>query len=93
MAAAHALRWVRYFIAIWGLRPGCGGKRVIVQRIRIDQTIETKVKNLARDADGVEGLVPRSTNLTFQPIRGDRPEEDVVRGEIIGVVVAAYLPG
>jgi transcriptional regulator with XRE-family HTH domain len=68
------------------------GKRVIVQRVRADQTIETTVKELARDESGSEWLVPRSTNLTFQPIRGDRPDEGIIRVEIIGVVVGAYLP-
>lgn len=70
------------------------GKRVVVQRVRSDNTIETTVKELRRDSDGVEWFVPRSTNPAFQrPFRCDQPDDpEVVRVEIIGVVVASIRP-
>lgn len=69
------------------------GRRVIVQRTRSDGTIETTVKELIRTEDGVEWLRPRSTNPTFLPFRGDRPDApDIVQVEIIAVVVGSYRP-
>lgn len=69
------------------------GRRVIVQRSRADGTIETTVKELIRTEDGVEWLRPRSTNPTFLPFRGDRPDApDIVQVEIIALVVGSYRP-
>lgn len=69
------------------------GKRIVVQRQRDTLELETTVKELVRDADGVEWLVPRSTNPAFQrPIRADDPEDGITRVEIIGVVVASIRP-
>jgi transcriptional regulator with XRE-family HTH domain len=69
------------------------GKRVIAQRHRENGTIETTVKELVRDADGVEWLVPRSNNPKHQPFRGDEPgDPSVTYVEIIAVVVGAYAP-
>lgn len=68
------------------------GKRVVVQRTRMDGTFETTVKELIRN-DGVEWLRPRSTNPAFLPFRGDQPDEsDIVKVEIIAVVVGSYRP-
>jgi phage repressor protein C with HTH and peptisase S24 domain len=66
------------------------GKRVIVQRTRIDGHVEATVKELIRDEDGVEWLVPRSHNPIHRAFRGDQPDsKDISRVEIIGVVVAS----
>jgi SOS-response transcriptional repressor LexA len=68
-------------------------KRVIVQRVRFGQEIETTVKELVRSDDGVEWLVPRSTNPAFQtPIRCDDPGSDIESINIIAVVVASVRP-
>lgn len=80
-------------IAYDGGYPIPNGKRVIVQRRCIDGTVETTVKELVRDGDGVEWLVPRSLNPAFQtPFRADQPEEGVERVEIIALVVGSYRP-
>lgn len=69
------------------------GRRVVVQRERIDGTLETTVKELVRTDDGVEWLRPRSTNPAFLPFRGDRPDDPgIVRVEILAVVVGSYRP-
>jgi phage repressor protein C with HTH and peptisase S24 domain len=68
------------------------GRRVIVQRERIDGELETTVKELVRGEDGIEWLVPRSTNPAFQPFRGDQQDEDIVRCEIIALVIASIRP-
>jgi phage repressor protein C with HTH and peptisase S24 domain len=66
------------------------GKRVIVQRTRKDGTVEATVKELVRDEQGAEWLVPRSHNPVHQAIRGDTPDSpDIDRVEIVGVVVAS----
>jgi phage repressor protein C with HTH and peptisase S24 domain len=65
------------------------GKRVIVQRTRDDGTLEATVKELVRDENGVEWLVPRSTNPVHQAFRGDQPEPGIKRVEIIARVVAS----
>lgn len=66
------------------------GKRVIVQRVRSDGQVEATVKELMRNEDGAEWLVPRSTNPIYHAFRGDQPgENDIERVEIIGVVVAS----
>lgn len=69
------------------------GKRVIVQRIRNGDETETTVKEYHRDAEGVEWLVPRSLNPSFQhSFRADDEEPGISRAEIIAVVVAAVIP-
>ena len=69
------------------------GRRVIVQRERIDGTLETTVKEMIRTDDGTVWLRPRSTNPSFLPFRGDVPDDpDITRVEIIGVVVGSYRP-
>lgn len=65
------------------------GKRVIVQRTKRDGTLEATVKELVRGDDGVEWLVPRSSNPQHQAFRGDQPGEGISRVEIIAVVVAS----
>lgn len=79
------LECVDYF----GDEPIPSGKRVIVQRTRKNGTIEATVKELVRDDDGIEWLVPRSTNPAYQAFRGDQPGEGIKRVEIIAVVVAS----
>lgn len=70
--------------------PVPSGKRVIVVRTKLDGTLEATVKEFVRDAQGVEWLVPRSTNPAFQAFRGDKPESpDIVKIEIVGLVVAS----
>lgn len=64
-------------------------KRVIVQRTRKDGTLETTVKELVRDENGIEWLVPRSSNPMHQAFRGDQPGEGIKRVEIIARVVAS----
>lgn len=69
------------------------GKRVIAQRTRLDGTVEATVKELIRDDQGVEWLVPRSNNPRHQAMRGDTPDSpDIARIEIIAVVVASIRP-
>lgn len=69
------------------------GKRVIVQRRRIGDGIETTVKEYFRDADGIEWLVPRSRNPAFQaPFRCDQPGDDIEAIEVIAIVVASIQP-
>lgn len=65
------------------------GKRVIVQRTHRDGTLEATVKELIRDEDGVEWLVPRSSNPVHQAFRGDEPGPGITRVEIIARVVAS----
>lgn len=66
------------------------GKRVIVLRTRVDGSVETTVKELVREDDGTEWLVPRSRDPSFQAFRGDQPDsEDIVKVEILAIVVAA----
>jgi len=67
------------------------GKRVIVERLRDDGEREVTVKELHRDQDGVEWLVPRSSNPAFQtPVRADDQPDDIVQVRVIGVVVGSY---
>lgn len=73
--------------------PVPSGKRVIVQRTKMDGTVEATVKEFVRDSAGVEWLVPRSSNPAYQSFRGDRPDaSDITRVEIIGIVVASIRP-
>lgn len=76
-----------------GEAPVQSGKRVIVVRTKFDGTVEATVKELARDDEGVEWLVPRSSNPSFQAFRGDQPDSpDITRIEIVGIVVASIRP-
>ena len=69
------------------------GKRVIVQRVRDDDRVETTVKEYIVDAAGVPWLVPRSSNPALQaPIRADKPEPGIVTVEIFAIVVASIRP-
>jgi phage repressor protein C with HTH and peptisase S24 domain len=68
------------------------GKRVIVQRTKADGTQESTVKELVRDADGTEWLVPRSSNPMHQAFRGDEPGPGITRVQIIARVVASIRP-
>jgi SOS-response transcriptional repressor LexA len=69
------------------------GKRVIVQRTRSDGHLETTVKELQRDPSGRIWLRPRSSNPMFQAFPADEPDSpDIVRIEIIGVVVSSIRP-
>jgi DNA-binding XRE family transcriptional regulator len=65
------------------------GKRVIVQRTKRDGTLEATVKELFRDDDGVEWLVPKSSNPAHQAFRGDQPGQGIASVEIIARVVAS----
>jgi phage repressor protein C with HTH and peptisase S24 domain len=82
------LECVWYF----GDEPIPNGKRVIVQRTKKNGTLEATVKELVRDGDGIEWLVPRSSNPVHQAFRGDQPGEGITRVEIIAVVVASIRP-
>lgn len=69
------------------------GKRVIVVRTKHDGSVEATVKELVRDDDGVEWLVPRSNNPAFQAFRGDQPDSpDITSIAIVGIVVASIRP-
>lgn len=58
------------------------GKRVVVQRQRESLEFETTVKEYLRDKEGIEWLVPRSTNPSFQrPIRMDGRVRNHSRGD------------
>lgn len=76
----------------YGEEPIESGKRVIVQRTKRDGTLEATVKELVRDSEGVEWLVPRSSNPVHQAFRGDMPAPGIARVEIIAVVVASIRP-
>lgn len=76
-----------------GDHPIPNGKRVIVQRKRFGDGIETTVKEYYRDEDGIEWLVPRSRNPAFQsPFRCDQPGDDIEEVRIIALVVASIQP-
>jgi SOS-response transcriptional repressor LexA len=73
-----------------GDEPIPDGKRVIVIRTKLDGTVEATVKELVRDEQGVEWLVPRSHNPAYQAFRGDQPDStDIASIEIVGIVVAS----
>jgi SOS-response transcriptional repressor LexA len=72
------------------MEPVPDGKKVIVHRIRRDDTVEATVKELMRDKAGVEWLVPRSSNPSHRAIRGDQPDsDDIKQVEIFAIVVAS----
>ena len=69
------------------------GKRVIAVRRRLDGSVEATVKELVRDDDGTEWLVPRSSSPAHQAFRGGETDSpDIARVEIIGIVVASIRP-
>jgi SOS-response transcriptional repressor LexA len=69
------------------------GRRVVVLRTKLDGTVEATVKELVRSPEGIEWLVPRSTNPAYQAFRGDEPDSpDIVSVQIVGVVVGSYRP-
>ncbi len=69
------------------------GRRVVVQRVRVDGMIETTVKEFLQDETGAIWLVPRSTNPAMQaPIRIGDHESDITSVEILGVVVSSIRP-
>lgn len=76
-------------VKYWGNEIIPSGKRVIVQRESDNHEFETTVKELVRDDNGIEWLVPRSTNPAFRAFRCDLPEAGVARVEIVAVVVAS----
>lgn len=76
-----------------GDKPIPNGKRVIVRRKRADDGVELTVKEYHRDGDGIEWLVPRSSNPAFQaPFRCDAPEPGIEAIEVIALVVASIQP-
>lgn len=69
------------------------GKRVIVRRKRWGDGVELTVKQYHIDKNGVEWLVPRSTNPAFQaPFRFDEPGDEIEEISIIAIVVASIQP-
>lgn len=69
------------------------GRRVVVQRRRNGTEFEVTIKEYYRDADGIEWLVPRSSNPAFQaPIRADQQEPGIDEVQVIGIVVGSYRP-
>lgn len=80
-------------VAYKGDDPIQNGRRVVVQRWRLDATVETTVKEIGTADDGTIWLRPRSTNPSFLPFRADEPgDPEIERIEIIGVVVASIRP-
>lgn len=74
----------------YGHEPIPNGKRVIVQRTKVDGTVEATVKEYVKADDGVEWLVPRSTNPAYQAFRGDRPDGiGIAKVEIIALVISS----
>ena len=74
------------------VEPIPNGKRVVVERKRFGDGVETTVKEYLCDDDGVEWLVPRSTNPAHQAFRCDQPGPDIEAIRIIAVVVGSYQP-
>lgn len=69
------------------------GRRVVVQRVRVDGMIETTVKEFMQDESGTIWLVPRSTNPAMQaPIRVGDHDSEIASVEILGVVVSSIRP-
>lgn len=80
-------------IAFYGGAEIENGRRVLVQRRRNGDEFEVTVKEYYRDEEGVEWLLPRSNNPSFQtPIRADQQEEGIDEVQIIGIVVGSYRP-
>jgi len=73
----------------WGRDDIPSGRRVIVQRKRIDDGYETTVKELVMRDDGSCWLVPRSSNPAHQAFRCDEPEPGIESVEIVAIVVAS----
>lgn len=69
------------------------GKRVVVVQRDFHGSVESTVKELHRDEQGIEWLVPRSTNPAFQtPLRADQPGEGIEEVAIVAIVVASIRP-
>ncbi len=82
------LECVKYF----GEEPISNGRRVIVERHRYNDGVEATVKEYFKDDDGVQWLVPRSSNPAYQtPLRYDEPGDGIERIEICAIVVAAII--
>ncbi|MGK2908775.1 MAG: S24 family peptidase [Sphingobium sp.] len=77
---------------VWGSTPIPSGKRVIVQRRRFNDGVETTCKEYVEDENGVGWLVPRSSNPSFQAFRCDEPGEGIEEVKIIAIVVASIRP-
>lgn len=73
----------------WGDKDIPSGKRVIVQRKRVDDGYETTVKEYVQRDNGECWLVPRSSNPAHQAFRCDQPEPGIAYVQIIAVVVAS----
>lgn len=77
----------------YGHEPIENGKRVIVQRTKVDGSVEATVKEYVRADDGIEWLVPRSTNPIHRAFRGDKPDAvGISKVEIIALVVSSIRP-
>lgn len=93
MNAAYPPGTILDCVAYYGADPIPNGRRVIVQRVRDGDGIETTVKEYLRDSEGVEWLVPRSHNPQFQhSFRADAHEDGVSETRIVALVVAAIIP-
>lgn len=80
-------------IAFFGGAEIENGRRVVVQRRRNGDEYEVTIKEYQRGEDGVEWLVPRSSNPNFQaPIRVDQQEPGIDEVRIIGIVVSSIRP-
>lgn len=80
-------------VAYFGGHPIPNGKRVVVQRRRVNQEFETTVKEFFTDKDGESWLLPRSSNPSFQaPIHLGQEVDGVEEVCIIATVVGSYRP-
>lgn len=69
------------------------GRRVVVRRRRNGDEYEVTIKEYHKDEEGVEWLVPKSSNPAFQsPIRMDEQEAGIDEVRVIGIVVGSYRP-
>uniref|UniRef100_UPI0035C9620E helix-turn-helix domain-containing protein n=1 Tax=uncultured Sphingomonas sp. TaxID=158754 RepID=UPI0035C9620E len=67
------------------------GRRVVVERRNISQESETTVKEFYIDKDGIQWLLPRSSNPAFQsPIRLGVDDPDIDTVSVIALVVGSY---
>jgi hypothetical protein len=81
------------YVRYWGDETIPSGKRVVVQRTRLNGQLETTVKELIRTPEGAVWLRPRSTDPSFLAFRGDEPDSpDIAAIEIIALVVGSYRP-
>lgn len=69
------------------------GQRVVVIRKRLDDELESTVKEFHVDEGGKPWLLPRSTNPSHQrPIALNETDADVEETRIIALVVGSYRP-